>query len=72
MVLTGGARVASDVSFPQSAAAYLNWSAPLVIIGQTTPVTWVARAGEPTPSDRSWSLVVWALCVDEPGSVSAA
>ena len=71
MVMTGGARVASDASFPQSAAAYLNWSAPLVIVGQNTPVSWVARAGEPAPSDREWSLVVWVWCVDDPGATSA-
>jgi hypothetical protein len=71
MVLTGGARVASDFSFPPSAAAYLNWSAPVVIVDQTTPVSWVARAGEPTPTDRAWSVVVWVWCVDDPAATSA-
>ncbi len=67
VVLTGGARVASAFSFPQTAAAYLTWSSP-------TPTTdmqltaWVGRAGEPIPTDRDWSLVVWAWCVDDPAA----
>lgn len=68
MVLTGGARVASDASFPPSAAAYLNWSAPLVITDETRATSWVARAGEPTPTDRAWSLVVWVWCADDPAA----
>ena len=67
IVFTGGARVASDASFPATAAAYLSWSSP-------TPradlrlTSWVARAGEPTPTDRDWSLVVWVWCVDDPAA----
>jgi hypothetical protein len=66
IVLTGGARVASDFSFPQTAAAYLSWSAPLSIVDQVESTSWVARAGEPTPSNRDWSVVAWAWCVDDP------
>jgi hypothetical protein len=67
VVFTGGARVASAASFPATSAAYLTWSSP-------TPradlrlTSWVARAGEPTPTDRDWSLVVWVWCVDDPAS----
>jgi hypothetical protein len=66
VVLTGGARIASDLAFPQTAAAYLNWSAPLATIDEVESTSWVARGGEPTPTERDWSVVAWVWCVDDP------
>jgi len=70
VVLTGGARVATH-TFQTSATVFLNWSAPLVITGETAPTRWVARAGEATVSDLDWSLVVWVWCVDDPRGYAA-
>jgi hypothetical protein len=67
IVFTGGARVASATSFPQTAAAYLTWSSPTPT-ADLRLTSWVARAGEPTPTDRDWSLVIWVWCVDEPAA----
>jgi len=70
IVFTGGARVASDFAFPQTAAAYLTWSSPTPT-SDLELTSWVARAGEPIPTDRNWSLVVWVWCVDDPTASAA-
>ncbi|MET0903397.1 MAG: hypothetical protein ABWZ52_09160 [Acidimicrobiales bacterium] len=70
IVFTGGARVASAASFPETAAAYLSWSSPTPT-ADLQLTSWVARAGEPTPTDRDWSIVVWVWCVDDPAASDA-
>jgi hypothetical protein len=67
MVFTGGARVASAASFPATAAASLTWLSPTPR-ADVQLTRWVARAGEPTSTDRDWSLVVWVRCSDDPAA----